>query len=373
MADAIAGFAGAIHRRRRLMSPEDRATYDDLLLEYGIQPPPATDDPEPVILQRDKLLHRIVSERLWKNLLLLAPIILLPFFVLLQGILSGESLAVESAADQIALRQNQRTLFGCVGLQLLLAGQASLIVAIVRSWSARDFAGRYRAYRLSGILLAIVGVIGITVGYAHVTELIALILRPFIGAVESSQKALILVAVCGTVIFLFMSVVPDMGRNRISQLLLSIGILAMLVTVLDSISSSWHLLPVVVRLALLFVGSGMTVASLVLHCRFVTYVCNDPPVRKAAGTRSESNSVAVVTSGSETSEDQSPPLAGDGNSASDAVVDRSPRFTPAAEAVESAPAATQSLVTEDRTSSSRNGASAKAAKEKKKTERKKAA
>ncbi|MFN9968755.1 MAG: hypothetical protein ACK58T_02545, partial [Phycisphaerae bacterium] len=97
---------------------------------------------------------------------------------------------------------------------------------------------------------------------------------------ESSQKALILVTVCGAVIFLFMSVVPDMGRNRVSQVLLSIGILAMLVTVLDSIPASWQFMPGVARLVLLSVGSGMTVASLVLHCRFVTYVCNDPPVRK---------------------------------------------------------------------------------------------
>jgi hypothetical protein len=256
-------------RRRRLIVVDEESSPTSILAEYGIVPQSADVATPPIAQSGDRLIRRVISQKLWKHLLVLTVI------SVLVSTASAVSLTAEAADDRVTFERIAHT---GAGLQLLLAGQLALLIGWIRGRSQVDFRGRYRSWRWLGIFLLCSSFMTLSGIESLIPEAIAASLRPMMGQIAAARPALMVVPVSAVMVYLLSRVVPDSGRNRASQLLLLLAAVPALCYVL-SVQFGTGVLELPVQAThVLALASHIVFSGLLLHARFVAWVCNDPPV-----------------------------------------------------------------------------------------------
>ena len=268
--DARRSQASTNGRRRRLINNHD----DDLLAEFQtlsrhITPAPRS---ETTVSDRERqLLNRVVSGHLWKHSLIMVTLVMLAVTIIWTEIYQPQVL------QQLAGTTQPRVSKGLAGSFLVLAGQLALLIGWIRSRSTVDFNGRYRCWKwLAGCLIAIGG-LWITNFQDSLPQLAQLAAEPIIGGIGAARRTLVVVPIASLSIWVLSRVVPDMSRNRWSQAIFCIGIIAATGRLLLSYGTLPTSVAQSVLDAILLSATGLIVCSLLLHARFVLYISKDPP------------------------------------------------------------------------------------------------
>ncbi len=264
-------------RRRRLLVSRDTS---DLLEEFqALAPQKSATAVERINVSAvgQQILHRMVSGQLWKHCLLITAVLLLTFTAVWSEIHQPKALQTMVVSDHPRISQ------GLAGAFLVMAGQLSLLIGWIRSCSSVDFSGRYRCWKWLSGCLVMIGGLWVTNTQDSLPQLAAMFVQPLIGAVDAAQRTLVVVPIASLSIWVLGRVLPDMGRNRWSQTLFALGVLA----AFSRLLLSWGVTPgfcsAPVLDGVLLSATGLLVCSLLLHARFVLYVCADPPEPRSSG------------------------------------------------------------------------------------------
>ena len=273
--DARRSQASTNGRRRRLINSHD----DDLLAEFQALSPhtPLAPRPDTTVSGPERqLLNRVISGHLWKHSLIMVTLVVLAVTAIWTEIFQPQVL------QQLAGTTQPRVSKGLAGSFLVLAGQLALLIGWIRSRSTVDFSGGYRCWKwLAGCLIAIGG-LWITNFQDSLPQLAQLAAEPIIGGIGAARRTLVVVPIASLSIWVLSRVVPDMGRNRWSQAIFCIGIIAAIGRLLLSYGTMPASFAQSVLDAILLSATGLMVCSLLLHARFVLYISKDPPERTVA-------------------------------------------------------------------------------------------
>ena len=270
-------FAGtqnqAGRRRRRLVSvdPEPAALVDCV---EATGPGAGAVDHSAVLHtpQQFSMLPRVVSPRLWKHVGLLSLLL---------------------AASMIAVWWEHRTTVlgassvtrGIVGLFILLSAQLAWMISWIRSRSEVDFQGRYRCWRWFAVTASVLAVTVLTDTYSLVPDLVAAILAPMTGAIKAARPALVLVTLVPVAVLVPVQVLRDMSRCAASRLFL-VGAILLTIVRFMLVYNSNNVSISLLTLDMLLVLAALSVfASMLLHCRFVAFISNAPPVTKRSNVK----------------------------------------------------------------------------------------
>jgi hypothetical protein len=259
-------------RRRRLIVVDEESSASTLFAEFGIRPDEVAEVSAPLAEAGDRLIQRIISRRLWKHWAVIT-------------VLTAIGLAVVSLSYSASQSQSnqpgsviERTIKTIAGLELLVAGQLAILVGWIRARSKVDYRGRYRSWKWFGGLLLTSAFVTLCGLEPLLPGLLADLIQPMVGDVSAAKPALIVVPVTAIGFMLLTRIVPDTGRNRVSQLLIlaaSIPAVLYLLCFDRTLTfSRWLPRPEQV----LVVASHFVFAGTLLHARFVAWVCNDPPL-----------------------------------------------------------------------------------------------
>lgn len=268
-------FAGTGPDRRRRMLATEIHDADDSLHSlptgFSMGEHSATAFP---LLSRDQVMRKIISPRLWKHNVVACLLIAFPF------ILAGFQFPGQ---DRDALSRMAAAARGLCGLELFIASQLCLLICWVRSASAVDFAGVFRAWRWMSLILLTSSLLMLTGITGPVTMLIVDWLKPLIGDIHAARPALVFVPLCATSAYVLRHVIPDMGRCRIAQSSLVIAVVLMLGRIVIGIRGP--VLPVTSLELLELLTCGLILSSIHQHCRYVVYVNPNPPAAEKIARR----------------------------------------------------------------------------------------
>lgn len=289
MENRFAGAQNQAERRRRRLSKEDSA---DSLQEADFPFAEITDRPVSGPPIQDALFRRLLSPRLWKSVAIILGSTLLVAVVIWQ---SREQANVFTSVTSTTGLSNR-----LAGLLLLVSGQLAVLIGWIRSTSHVDFKGRYRGWKWMGLMLCSVGAVLVLQVGGLIPDLVTAAVEPFTGPIRAAQPAILFaLGATGSVIVLA-RILPDMGRCHSAQAILTIGILTTLVKTMLIHGSTAQVSQATLD-ALTLVASNCAFASMLLHCRYVAFVNNDPPVvsNRAAeskqGSRHDQQAVQDLT------------------------------------------------------------------------------
>ena len=281
--DARRSQASTNGRRRRLINSHD----DDLLAEFQALSPhtPLAPGPDTTVSGPERqLLNRVISGHLWKHSLIMVTLVVLAVTAIWTEIFQPQVL------QQLAATSQPRVSKGLAGSFLVLGGQLALLIGWIRSKSTVDFSGGYRCWKwLAGCLIAIGG-LWITNFQDSLPQLAQLAAEPIIGGIDAARHTLVVVPIASLSIWVLSRVVPDMGRNRWSQAIFCIGILAAIGRLFLSYGAMPASFAQSVLDAILLSATALMVCSLLLHARFVLYISKDPPERIVAKQKKTNDS-----------------------------------------------------------------------------------
>lgn len=269
-------FAGAQHqheRRRRWIATDNVSDCaEPTLMPLYVGTDSAADEAPGQQRQftgAGTLLTRAISARLWKHLVVLLTL----------GLTGIMTIWLESRLQSMHGR-GESVINGFVGLTLFVSAQLALLIGWVRSLSDLDFQGRYRSWRWLAVGCLLLSATLLTDTSGLVPELLGLVIEPVAGPVEAARPALVLVLTSAFCLAVFARIIPDMSRCRSSQMLLVSGLLLMIIRFMLTTSVGSEAVGVLTLSSLLVAASWCVFSSMLLHCRFVAYVSNDPPMRK---------------------------------------------------------------------------------------------
>ena len=262
-------------RRRRMLATSPDSLEETVVVPEVISKAESSSNPVFLLLSRDQIIRRLISPRVWKTgflACLLCGIPLSLVFMVLSGSKPPSDLSSVEGARLVSI------LRGISGLELFLAGQLCLLICWVRSASAVDFRGGYRAWRWISILLFGASFFLLTGAAPIVTTMIAEMLKPLLGSIEAARPALLIVPAGTFAAFALRYLLPDMGRCRVAQ---SLAIAAVICTLLRIVAGlRGPLTTDLTALGLLeFLMCGLTLSAAQMHCRYVIHVNPNPPVR----------------------------------------------------------------------------------------------
>lgn len=280
-------------RRRRWLSFE---SPDPRPLDAETSPPaapqPATPHQAFESLSRDRLMRRLLSNRLWKHVLLCltfcgAPALLCLVLLLTTHDQHSTSQHTTSQHTNGHHTNGQHTtslqtpwlppgpLWALTGLELFTSAQLCLLIATVRSASCIDFHGSYRSWRwLSGFLCGL-ALLTLSHSASATTGTLAWILFPLTGPLQSARPALLIVPAASLLLVILRIVVPDMRHSRWAQgLLLCSALFSLFCVLLSTRLTDSH---ATLLSALSLTTSGFLLSAVLLHTRFVVHVNPNPP------------------------------------------------------------------------------------------------
>lgn len=274
-------------RRRRLSQDEQPDAFDNGLMGKVPSGLSSSQTWQQEFPQSADLLQRFVSRRLWKQLV---------FLFIMMMVVAGAVLWTRAARPSSAA--DFRLVHGLTGLLFLLAGQLALAVGWVRSQSSIDFRGRYRWWKWLGLSSIIYGVAIITNLHIFIPDVMAFAVEPFTGPVSAARQTLVIVPGLLLCIIVLGRVIPDMSRSVWSQGCLVAAVLVMTIRLMLSFTSSRAVIADASLSHIQLIASFAGFAAMTLHCRFVAFVNNDPPVRSEGPSelRDESANAEAATS-----------------------------------------------------------------------------
>ena len=267
----FAGNGGQMDRRRRLLAREGHA--DASADDAGDTVVASRENAAFPQLSRDRMMRRLISPRLWKHVVVACGLTGIPLTLAAAWMLIDSPVAVadEEAAGSVSL------LRGFAGLGLFLSAQLCLLICWVRSASAVDFRGGFRAWRWMAVLLLGASLLMLTGRASDVTDGIAALLQPLLGTLDAARPALLFVPACACMAFVLRYLVPDMGRCRAAQGLLVCGVALMIGRVLLGMRATSGDAAYESAICELLIA-GLMLSAIQLHCRFVIHVNPNPPV-----------------------------------------------------------------------------------------------
>ncbi len=279
MENRFAGAADLGDRRRRRLSQDDVPDYSNSDARPA-ERPIKWNDLSTVASRVDvRLLRRAISPRLWKHLVVLCFGLLgiIGLFYARQAVAaSGETFANGFHAPV----PFEKTLNVITGTLLLLAAQLALLVGWVRSGSDIDYKGRYRWWKWLAAGQAVLAVLLLTNMTAAVPELITALLQPFTGQISAARYAVVVVPAMTFWGIVLSKVVPDMSRSFLSQSLLLVAVLTVVVRFMLIHGAATATINPMTLNAMVLSAAFAAFASMLLHCRYVAFICNDPPVQQ---------------------------------------------------------------------------------------------
>lgn len=227
------------------------------------------------LLSRDRMIRRLISPRLWKHVLVTCGLIGFPL-ALAAFEMFGEARSAPGETD-IGDAGSAAQLRGIAGLGLFLSAQLCLLICWVRSASAVDFRGGFRAWRWLAVLLLGASVLMLTGASSAVMDGFAAILQPLLGTLNAARPALLFVPAGACLAFVLYYLIPDMGRCRPAQSLLVCGVALAIGRVLFGMrpGSGDEVYGLAISELLI---AGLVLSAIQLHCRFVIHVNPNPPV-----------------------------------------------------------------------------------------------
>ena len=270
-------------RRRRWLSFESQETRPlDAEAIPQAAPQPATPHQAFESLSRDRLMRRLLSNRLWKHALLCLTFCGAPALLALILLLTTNG---QQAASQHSSGQHTTSLqtpwlppgplWALTGLELFTSAQLCLLIATVRSASCIDFHGSYRSWKwLSGFLCGL-ALLTLSHSASATTGTLAWILFPLTGPLQAARPALLIVPAASLLLVILRIVVPDMRHSRWAQgLLLCSALFSLLCVLLSTRLTDAH---ATLLSALSLTTSGFLLSAVLLHTRFVVHVNPNPP------------------------------------------------------------------------------------------------
>ncbi len=271
-------FAGTGQDRRRRMLAADLEPLDATELAASVSAPNNESSVAAFpLLSRDDVMRKIISPRLWKHNVVACLLIAMPFLI------AGFRLPGQ---DRTQVDQIDTAIRGLCGLELFIASQLCLLICWVRSASAVDFAGIFRAWRWMSLVLLASALLIVTNLTAPVTDLFATWLEQAIGNIRAARPALLFVPLCASGVLVLRHILPDMGRCRIAQGSLAIAAFLVLARIASSVRGP-QLSSTTLELWELLV-CGLVLSSVHMHCRYVIYVNPNPPaVKKSSSVKAK--------------------------------------------------------------------------------------
>lgn len=220
------------------------------------------------------LLRRLISPRLWKHaVLLIAGAVGVAAMLWWEHVPSDTS----RARSQSMLSDAAVASRGLTGLLLLFSGQLALCTGLLRSTSLVDFQGRYRWWKWLAAGLIAAGMMVTTDTSQQVSDALVAMLQPFTGQIQAARQTLLLVPALTFCLIVLGRVLPDMTRSPLSLSLLVLAVLTFTVGLLLVRGNTAGQVNVATLSGLHLTAAYAVFAAMLLHCRFVAYVCHDPP------------------------------------------------------------------------------------------------
>lgn len=218
-----------------------------------------------------QMLRRFISPRLWKHVVLLLGLAIL-----------GTALTWWSRTAGEGTVEPSRVLEGMAGMLLLLAGQLAFLIGWIRSQSDLDFQGRYRGWRWMAAAACVLALILLTGTSSLIPQLLVKVVESATGPIQAARPAVLFVFVAVFGLSVLARVLPDMGRCLYSQALLAAAMLTTVVQLMLVHGASQSSIQSETLNAMTLLAAWATFASMLLHCRFVAFVCGAPPVRSTS-------------------------------------------------------------------------------------------
>ena len=160
---------------------------------------------------------------------------------------------------------------------MLLSGQLALLIGWLRSRSEVDFQGRYRGWKWMAGACCTLSTILLT-GTTHlVPELLADFIEVATGPIQTAKPAILFIFSVTSAMWILGRVLPDMGRCLYAQALLVSAVLTTIVQLMLMHGAAKVSLDASIFKHMTLFATFATFASMLLHCRYVTFISNDPP------------------------------------------------------------------------------------------------
>lgn len=268
MENRFAGAKDLGDRRRRRLAGDDFGASEE---------PDQTQLSSPIRIQAGatadeiQLLRRLISPRLWKHTLLLATLVAL----LTIGLWMQTRSPIFNVADD-----NNGFTRGVCGILLLPGAQLAVLIGWLRSRSDIDFQGRYRWWKWLAAGMALTGILLLTDQMHSVPRLVSTVLQPFTGEISAARYAVVLVPALAGFAVVLARILPDMSRCVWSQSLLVVSVLSLVTRLLLTYGSASVTIAESTLSILTVLSAFCAFAAMLLHCRFVAFVCHDPPEQR---------------------------------------------------------------------------------------------
>lgn len=266
----------AQRRRRRLAQEESQPAIEPLLTADSRAPREPLSTTVPSIDRQ--LLRRCLSPRLWKHVL--AAIVLSAVSIGCLALIHYADVQQTSTQTSVGPETALRVADGLAGLMMLAAGQLALLIGWMRSRSEIDFRGRYRWWRWFALGITTWACLQITSTTEFVPSLLVQLVGTVTGPIQAARHTVVLVPVVAWSIWVLSRVIPDMSRYRPAQVLLTAACLGVTLRMLVVFGNWQGAASYLATAALLLAPSLLLCIALLLHARYVTYICNDPPVER---------------------------------------------------------------------------------------------
>ncbi|MCR9198639.1 MAG: hypothetical protein NXI04_08355 [Planctomycetaceae bacterium] len=295
MENRFAGAKDHSDRRRRWLSQEERleTAFAEHLPETGGSP---GQDVESRL--HESLTRRVISRRLWLVALSVVTLTALSAAVIWLKDSSRQHFGVGSLAQ---LPEDLMDRYS--GLLLLAGGLYALFIGWIRSESEVDFKGRYRSWRWLALYLGLIGSFQILAIGPLLPELLSRLLFPLTGTIQAARPAVVLAVSLTVSAFLLYRILPDMGRCVWSQATLTSAVLMMIVRFMLQHSSHNDIQQATLD-ALFLLSANTTLAALLLHCWYVAWISNAPPVAAKASQEASEVSRSEAAKTGDRSDDQ---------------------------------------------------------------------